>query len=163
MVDLIDPQQDGKKVETVHKDTPDQILLQGRLESGALISYHLRGGAPFPGQEGVTWLIYGEKGEIRITSPHAPVDIMHKGISIKLHEFGQKEAQDLELPKDDMSELEHPGQNVGQIYEAYARGQEGGEGGYPNWEMGMKRHELIEEMWKRSDGEAPSGEPVKLT
>jgi len=147
---IIDPEQDGKQVETVEKDTPDQVLLQGRLESGAIISYHLRGGEPFVEQPGVVWLIYGEKGEIRVTNPISMMDIMHAGVTIKLHEFGKKEAQDIEVPKDHMTDLAHPSQNVGRIYDAYAEGKEGS---YPDWKVAMKRHELIEEMWRRSDAE----------
>ena len=156
-VELTDSQQGDKVVETVQKDTPDQVLLQGRLDSGALISYHLRGGDPFPGEPGLTWSIYGEKGEIHITNPSCVLDIWHDGVSIKLHEFGQKDAQVLELADDDMSNLPHPSQNVGRIYEAYAKREIGS---CPDWKLGMKRHELIDEMWRRSDGERPFGEPV---
>ncbi|MCJ1385009.1 transcription regulator gal80 [Xylographa soralifera] len=159
-VEIMDPQQGGKIVETISKDTPDQVLLQGRLDSGALLSYHLRGGDPFPDEKGLMWSIYGEKGEIQITHPSWMLDIRHDGFSIKLHEFGQKDAQDLELAVDDMSGLPHPAQNVGRIYEAYAKGEAGS---YPDWELGMKRHELIDEMWRRSDGETPFGEPVVET
>ncbi|MCJ1432873.1 transcription regulator gal80 [Xylographa pallens] len=155
-VELMDPQQGGKVVETVQKDTPDQVLLQGRLASGALLSYHLRGGEPFPGEKGLMWSIYGEKGEIHITYATCVLDIQHEGASIKLHVFGQ-DVQELELPEDDMSGMAHPAQNVGRIYEAYAKGEEGG---YPDWELGMKRHELIEEMWRRWDGEGAFGQPV---
>ena len=145
-IDIFDPEQSGQKMEPIQKDTPDQVLLQGRFESGALFSYHLRGGDPFPSEPGLTWSIYGEKGEIRITNPITAVDISHQSVSIRLHEFGQKEAQVLELPEDELSDLPHPVQNVGRIYEAYAKGTAGG---YPDWEKGMKRHELIEEMWSR--------------
>lgn len=50
------------------KTTPDQVLLQGTLSSPstALISAHFGGGYPFPGEPGLTWHIYGEKGELRI-------------------------------------------------------------------------------------------------
>lgn len=161
IVELIDPQQGGKHVETVQKDTPDQILLQGRLQSGALLSYHLRGGEPFPGQPGVVWAIYGEKGEIRVTNPMAMLDMVHDGVSIKLHRFGEKEPQDVELPKDELADLAHPCQNVGRIYEAYAKGVEGGEDGYPNWKKAIARHEFMEEMWRRADSSKGSfGEPV---
>ena len=157
---LIDPARGGNVVETVQTDVADHILLQGGLESGALLSYHLRGGAPFAGQPGVIWTIYGEKGEVRITNPVTGLDITHEGLSINLHVFGEKEARPVELPKDDLSELAHPGQNVGRVYEAYASGKDGGPDGYPNWMLGLRRHELIEQIWKSADGEKPFGESV---
>lgn len=76
------------------------------------------------------------------------LDITHGGIEIKMQEFGEKEAQDIEVPEDDMTDLAHPSQNVGRIYEAYAEGKEGS---YPDWKVAMKRHQLIEEIWRRSD------------
>lgn len=45
---------------------PDQILVSGRLVSGAPISVHYRGGMPRDGQ-GLTWDINGTDGDIRIT------------------------------------------------------------------------------------------------
>jgi len=76
------------------------------------------------------------------------LDIMHAGVQIKLREFGKKEVEEIEVPKDHMTDLAHPSQNVGRIYEAYAEGKEGG---YPDWKVAMRRHKLIEEMWRRSD------------
>ena len=156
-VDLMDPQQGGKVVETVQEDTPDQVLLQGRFaDSGAFFSYHLRGGEPFSGQPGLVWSIYGEKGEIRITNPLSVLDILHDDVKIMLHDFaGGKEPREVEVPKDGMSDLAGTSENVGRIYEAYAR-----DANYPDWKDGMKRHELIEEMWKRSDGKKSFGESV---
>jgi len=134
---------------TEPKDTPDHILLQGRLSSGATISYSLRGGDAFPGQPTVVWEIYGEKGEIRITNPASTIDIVHAGIDIQLHVFGE-DAEKVDIPEDELSSVPHPAQNVGRIYDAYAKGREGGEGGYPNWDKGFKMHELMEEMFTNS-------------
>jgi hypothetical protein len=39
---LVDVSADGKVVETIHKDTADHILVQGRLESGAVASISVR-------------------------------------------------------------------------------------------------------------------------
>lgn len=156
-VDMIDPDQGGKHVKTVQKDTPDQILFQGRFASGALISYHLRGGNPFAGDKGLVWSIYGEKGEIKVTCPMCMMDIVHAGVEMKLQVFGKDDVETLELPEDDFSDLPHPAQNVGRIYAAYADGHKGGDSGFPDWQVGMKRHRLMEAMWKQSDGQSPFG------
>ncbi|MCJ1317641.1 transcription regulator gal80 [Xylographa vitiligo] len=156
-VSLTDPHHGNEVVTTFQKDTPDQVLLQGRLASGALLSYHLRGGDPFPGTPGLTWVIYGAAGEIRITNPAWMLDMVHSGVRIQLHTFGEEEVQELRVGKDEMSGVGDPAQNVGRVYEAYAAGKEGG---WPDWGLGMRRHELIEEMWRRGDGEGADGEPV---
>jgi hypothetical protein len=58
----------GKFVETVPRTFHDQILVQGHPVSGALISYHPRGGGAFGGNEGLIWRIYGETSEIEVTA-----------------------------------------------------------------------------------------------
>lgn len=44
-------------------------------------------------------------------------------------------------------------QNVARLYEAFAEGKRdsGDEGYYPDWEEAVKRHKLIDEMYKRHD------------
>jgi hypothetical protein len=39
---MIDLMQDGKIVETIHKDIADHMLVQGKLESGAVVSISVR-------------------------------------------------------------------------------------------------------------------------
>jgi hypothetical protein len=68
-MNLIDLSQNGKVVETIKKDTPDNIMLHGRFQSGTLVNYELRSAGPFPGEPGVRWTIHGDKGEILITGP----------------------------------------------------------------------------------------------
>jgi predicted dehydrogenase len=157
----IDPQQDSKEVDKFEKDTPEHVMIQGRFKSGAIFNYNLRGGMPFAGADGLIWTIYGEKGEIRVTSPSSLIDIDHEGIKIQLHIFGEKEPQTLELAQDEMEKLPDPQQSVGRIYLAYLEGNEGDMAGYPTWETGFKVHELIEDMYNRSAGFTYFGEPVK--
>ncbi|KAF3389834.1 Galactose/lactose metabolism regulatory protein GAL80 [Talaromyces pinophilus] len=57
---------DGSVVkENAVKTTPDHVMIQGMLNSGAVLSATIRGGAPFKGSPGLEWSIYGEKGEIK--------------------------------------------------------------------------------------------------
>lgn len=48
---------DGK-TETIPKDTHDQIIIHGFLESRVMLSYHMRGGPPFKDSPGFLWRIY---------------------------------------------------------------------------------------------------------
>jgi len=154
-VDLIDLENKGRVVDTITKDTPDNISLQGRFKDGTLLNYGLRSAAPFPGDAGMRWLINGEKGEVLITCPAAMFDINHEGVKIQLHEFSNDKAEDIELPADELAGLKHPAQNVGRLYEAYAKGDTKG---YCDWNLALKRHELIEEMFQRGDGSKPFGD-----
>jgi hypothetical protein len=104
-VNLIDLENKGKVVDTITKDTPDNISLQGRFKSGALLNYGLRSAAPFPGDAGMRWTINGDKGEILVTCPSAMFDINHEGVKIQLHELSNDKAEDIELPKDDLADL----------------------------------------------------------
>jgi len=47
--------------------SPDQVLLQGLLESGAPISLHYRGGTCHG--SGFVWEVNGTEGELRLTAP----------------------------------------------------------------------------------------------
>jgi hypothetical protein len=154
-VNLIDLENKGKVVDTITKDTPDNISLQGRFKSGTLLNYGLRSAAPFPGEPGMRWAINGDKGEILVTCPSAMFDINHEGVKIQLHELSNDKAEDIELPSDNLADLKHPSQNVGRLYEAYAKGDTKS---YCDWNLALKRHELIEEMFQRGDSDKPFGE-----
>jgi hypothetical protein len=139
-VNLIDLENKGKVVDTITKDTPDNISLQGRFKSGTLLNYGLRSAAPFPGEPGMRWSINGDKGEILVTCPSAMFDINHEGVKIQLHELSNDKAEDIELPSDNL---------------AYAKGDTKS---YCDWNLALKRHELIEEMFQRGDSDKPFGE-----
>ncbi|WP_118132990.1 Gfo/Idh/MocA family protein [Oceanicella sp. SM1341] len=57
--------------ETLPKTAPDQVMVQGRLESGAAVSVHYRGGSSRG--TNLLWEINGTEGDIRVTggSGHA--------------------------------------------------------------------------------------------
>jgi hypothetical protein len=154
-VNLIDLENKGKVVDTITKDTPDNISMQGRFKSGTLLNYGLRSAAPFPGEAGMRWIINGDKGEILVTCPSAMFDINHEGVKIQLHELSNDKAENIELPSDSLADLKHPSQNVGRLYEAYAKGDTKS---YCDWNLALKRHELIEEMFQRGDSDKPFGE-----
>ncbi|KAH0349294.1 NAD-binding Rossmann fold oxidoreductase family protein, partial [Aureobasidium melanogenum] len=156
-VEIMDPAQSGTIVETVKKECPDNILLQGRFESGTLISYQMRAGKAFPGEPGCRWLINGDKGDILLTSPRGCFDIEHIGIEIKYRQAGQEEAEIIALPEDELSGLEQPAQNVGRLYDAYAKGKTNM---YADWRDALKIHKFIDELFRRGDSSTPFGEPA---
>lgn len=119
-----------------------QILLQGRFDtpSAPVFSFHQRAGNKFSGKPGLTWRVYGDKAEMLIEvdggTPHigSPTKI-----SICDGDTGKVE----EVPLDQSYEgLGMPSANIGALYDAYAEGK-----GYADWEVALKRHELIDEFY----------------
>ena len=159
-VTVNDPKNPEKgAMEIITATSPDQVFLQGRLQSEALLTYHLEGGKPFPGQPALQWHIVGDKGELFVTNPVALMDIMHGGVKVLLKEGGSKVASEVELPADAaVDNLKHPAQNVGRLYEAFANRETEL---YADWKLARVRHELINEIYERSDGEQAFGAKAK--
>ncbi|KAF2760129.1 NAD(P)-binding protein [Pseudovirgaria hyperparasitica] len=141
---LTDPSR--KVVETVTRTSPDQFLVQGHFKSGALFSYHLRGGKSLPGEgQGLDWRIYGETGEIKLTAGGAMMNVGHPDTKIQLYQDGG-ELVEVQADKDEWSELPQPAQNIARIYEAFADGRTDN---YLDWETAVVRHKLIDELYRR--------------
>ncbi|KAK6429983.1 hypothetical protein LTR95_013865 [Oleoguttula sp. CCFEE 5521] len=150
-IGIFDPKDPTKSIQrTIKTDTPDQIFLQGQLASDALLTFHMEGGEPFPGEPALRWHIVGETGELLKYSDRVQGDksgfLSDKPQSVPVTE--------LEVPKDALSKVRGVAENVGRLYEAFADGEEGM---YADWEVGLRRHELMEEMFRRWDGEGKFG------
>jgi predicted dehydrogenase len=135
-------------VETVIKNTPDQFLIQGTLQSGALLSFHLRGGKPFPTGPQFLWRIYGEKGEIEVTAPMAYLNVGSDDTKVLLHDQLTGQVETIEVEKDEWDELPQPAKNIARLYEAIRKGESEG---VADFESTVQRHALIEEMYKHWD------------
>lgn len=145
---------DAEAGESVTKDTPDQILLLGRLDRSpappALLSFHLRAGSRAQDSPGALWRIYGEKAELVVEFASAGPQI-GQARRLQLHHFaaaGDKAAQAVEdVPIDEggseWTDLPVSGQNIGRLYDAFAHGRN-----VPGWDVALKRHALIDEFWK---------------
>lgn len=137
---------DDGTISQVPKDTHDQLMITGRLESAALISFHMRGGPPFKDSPGLRWRIYGEKAELSIESPSFA--LMDGGpVTIKLHDFASDNVEVIEAKVAVPGWEDRPGrsQAIGSVYEAFATGKE-----YPDAEVAMKWHKMIEDMYERN-------------
>ena len=138
-------QDDGTLTEeTFEKSTPDQILLQGRIERDppAVFSLHLRAGAKFQDTPGSIWKIYGDKGELQISFASAGPQIGGP-TEMKFDDLmgGDIEHITIEEGKE-WTDLPVQGQNIGRLYEAFADGK-----GYADFELALKRHRLIDEFY----------------
>jgi len=138
--------EDGSLSEELYdKDTPDQILLQGRLQRDppAVLSFHLRAGDRFINHPGSTWRIYGTQGELVLEFASAGPQI-GPAASIRFSNFDTGEIEEIKVDEGgkEWTDLPTQGQNIGRLYEAYAQGKP-----YGDFELALKRHELIDEFW----------------
>lgn len=134
--------------EEYDKNTPDQMILMGRLARSppAVFNFHLRAGDKFTGQPGSTWRIYGNKAELQMTFKSAGPQI-GRAETLKICDFEKGgEVIDVVDEIDEGGErwtsLPEQGQNIGRLYEAFALGEAGKD--YGDWEHAVKRHEMID-------------------
>ncbi|ETN37987.1 uncharacterized protein HMPREF1541_07610 [Cyphellophora europaea CBS 101466] len=135
----------GLSEETYEKDTPDQMLLQGRLARSpeAVFSFHLRAGDRFIGAPGSVWRIYGTKGELVVEFASAGPQI-GGATSFRFSNAETGKVEEIEVAEggDEWTGLPTQGQNIGRLFEAFAAGRE-----YGDWDLALKRHQLIDEFW----------------
>ena len=134
-------------VETVRSDVPDLIILNGVLNSGASLSVTFRRGQPFKGSPGLQWQIYGETGEIQVTSSGPSLQALDSGIKIQIHDFATDQVEDAPWQWHH-HELPPQARNIAALYEAFYQ-QQGGQ--YPTFEDAVSRHRQLEEMFDRFD------------
>ena len=143
-VDLVGP--NGEVVGSASRDTPDQILVHGTLKSGAVLSFHMRGGAVFKGTSGTRWLIYGERGEIEVTSPSSVITFAPPEQKLRVHDHATNEVEEVDWHTNDAeSKIPGPAANVARIYEAFADGRKQG---YVDWDQAVERHRLLDSLGK---------------
>jgi predicted dehydrogenase len=146
--DIINPAENNKVITKDAPNTvPDQIMVHGTLTpSGAPITIHYRGGKPFPGTPGIEWRIQGDKGEIHLTSASWSLNVGPPDTKIELFDAEAGEVEVIVPERDRWDELPVPAQNIARMYEAFRKGE-----WFPNFEWAVRRHAMIEEMWRRYD------------
>ncbi|KAJ3014934.1 transcription regulator gal80 [Thoreauomyces humboldtii] len=144
-VDLLNP--DGTVARSqVPKTSVDHVLVQGTLDSGAVLSVHVRSGPPFKDAPGLEWHIYGSKGEVRVTAASAHVQI--SGFQdIFLHDHERNTVEKVEVRKGLFEEWPSVTRNVARVYERIANGAKDVS---CDFEAAVARHEIVEEMMKQN-------------
>lgn len=116
--------QDGEVIDKdLRCDTPDHILLQGKLEDDVIFSYQLRTGRPFKNTPVFDWRIYGEKAEIRITSNGTGVQ-MDDEVNIQVYDLKTDSVSDVDILKSTgtwagITGLEGVPRNTSRLYAAF--------------------------------------------
>lgn len=129
---------------TVRATAEDQLIVQGQLESGALVGVHYKGGTAPAGSEGLVWEIEGEEGvitfkaagvgHVQVRSPFTATQpsnaCLAQLISPKLYLNGEQ----VQLPEDKLG-------NIGRLYEAFAKDDKGG---YNDWDHAVRVHRIVD-------------------
>jgi len=140
--------------ETIQMTSPDQVLLSGVLQSGAVASVHLKGGTA--NGTGFLFEIHGTEGDLAIV----PAD-PRQATYIQVSEFTVRGAQagkplaDLSIPESyrwvpPAAPAGLPF-NVAQLYMRMAEGIREGKSVSPDFDVAVKRHQLLDVIQKASD------------
>lgn len=124
----------------------DQILVHGKLNSGAVFSINVRGGNQFKDESGVDWRIYGEKGEIWVKALNMHMQIFG-GTSIRLHDFEKDEVKEIDFLKEKFDDMYPIHRNVARLYEAVAAEDHAA---FRTFEQAVKRHRFIDALYKHN-------------
>ena len=137
----------GKIKQTVTTDVADHIMLQGTLSSGAPFSITFRRGPPYKDDPSLTWLIHGEKGDIKVTSAATAMQASDDERNIAVHDFETDQVEMVRWDKP-FQDLPPRARNVAALYEAFA---DGGAKEYPDFEHAVLRHTQIDEIFRSSE------------
>ncbi|MBV8090315.1 MAG: Gfo/Idh/MocA family oxidoreductase [Alphaproteobacteria bacterium] len=129
--------------------SPDNVLISGRLENGAIASVHV-GAIPFAGS-GYRMEIYGRDGTLVVTGEESP----QLG-EVSLHGAkGGNTLAPIAVPDRFLfaSAATPSGEafNVGQMYTLFARAIRSGEGRQPTFETAVELHRLVDTIKRASD------------
>ncbi|KAI9737339.1 MAG: hypothetical protein M1834_009493 [Cirrosporium novae-zelandiae] len=146
-------------------DVPNQIVFNAVMDSGAVFTYKLHNSATIspgakPRQNGggrmpaLDWRIFGSRGELRITSYSTwSLNVGAEDVRLEIWKADQGEVVEVDVGADEFEDLPLRARNIAKVYEAFAAGIDG-EGKkrewYPDFEYGLKRHELIETMYREN-------------
>lgn len=130
---------------SVKRTAPDEFLLQGKLETGATASFHLRSGNNDADGNMLRWLITGTEGLVEVTQKTGQF-VRDKSVEIKLVKGG--EVTTVELDWETKGEFEMFGDNVvlatpGRNYKAIA---DNVEEAIIDFEHAARRHKLLDQI-----------------
>lgn len=108
------------------------------------VNYH--GGSTFPGTPVLDWRIQCERGELRVTSSSWSLNVGRPDTKIQLWYGEEGTVEEVQVETDEWDELPVQAGNIARMYEAFRNGE-----WVPDFEWAVKRHEVLEEMWKRYD------------
>lgn len=110
------------------------------------MTINYRGGSTFPGTPALDWRIQCENGEVRVTSSSWSLNVGRPDTKIELWDGEKVAVEEVQVEADEWDELPVQAGNIARMYEAFRKGK-----WVPDFGWAVKRHEVLEEMWKRYD------------
>jgi predicted dehydrogenase len=144
--------------ETIAKDAPDQVIVNGVLENGAVAAAHINGGTL--AGNGIRFRIHGSEGTLIVTHDGefgmqmADLKLFGARAGAALAEI-EIPADYSALPRGDLSTSSH---NVAHIYLRLAEGVRTGAPVSPGFDLALNRHRLLDAIQRSSD----CGERINL-
>jgi predicted dehydrogenase len=138
--------------EIVAKNSPDQLVVNGIVGDGTVVSFQIRGGVT----RGTAFLfeIHGEKGDLTLTATSRD-SMQRQELTVRGAQGVAKELAELPLPARYRWVPEGmPGDsryNVAQLYVRLAECIRGGEPGYPDFTAAVARHRLLDAIMQASE------------
>ncbi|KAH8897424.1 putative oxidoreductase [Thozetella sp. PMI_491] len=134
------------------KTSPEQILVQGQLESGTVASIAFR--KPKASIDGISWrwIITGTDGEIELTMPDSQWQFGHPETKLTL-KVGRSDTVEVDfghvkLDWAEGKELQLQALNVSGLYDAFAKGDETR---FATFQSALKTHRLLEKIVKAAN------------
>lgn len=150
-------------------DSPTHIVLNAMLSSGTALTYTLRGDnassptikAPAGGKPRMPtldWRIFGTTGQIRVTSYDDMVNTWSLNrdadhLKVEVYNAQTDTLTELDVVEDEFEKLPETARNMARLYEAFASARAGDDVWYPDFDYGVKKHQLIDAMYKENDME----------
>ena len=128
--------------EKVALQAPDQIIVAGTLEGGIPLSLHYRGG--LSAGQGFRWEILGTDGELEITGPMGPIEMVDLGIRGAFG--GESERSDLTVPQEYQRDLDLeiiPG-NVARLYASFYEDLRSGSRTAFSFDDAVEHHKVLD-------------------
>jgi predicted dehydrogenase len=159
----------GQEEGRMKSDVPDLLSAHGTLKTidegvvvpGATLTASFRLGVPFKGEPGLTWMIAGETGEVRVTAPGPYLmsgDSYNGPVTIEHHDHATNEVKVLEWDwAEYQKELPLRARSTAEIYERYAEWVEAEKGDvvkgreWPTVEDGVGLMREFNGMYKQFD------------
>lgn len=130
------------------KNTPDHILVQGLLESGATASITFRNSGSAAQDESFRWIITGSKGEIEVIKGGGQWQMHNAKWSLTLRQGNEVKKVELSRPEaSTTATVSDAGLNTALLWDAYAKGEKDA---ITDFESALKTHRLLDIIMKKS-------------
>ena len=123
-------------------DADDQVVVAGRLQTGAILTVHFRGGEE---GTGLMWEINGTKGDLKITGNLGYPQMVDLELFRAAGPYG--EFKKIEVPssyRTVSSDLPGPAVNIAELYAQFAEDMRNGTPHCLGFDHAVTRHELID-------------------